>query len=128
MTRSALLAAYRDVREAICAIHDAADAIGAHLDRVQIYGDRERLAIALGGARDLLHRVQALERTLQRCGAIHTFAMESAAAAASEAAAVTDARPAGPAKSRLGKAWAIARQVLRASDPGPRPARRVCAR
>src|SRR5262249_7805423 len=67
MTSSALLTTYREVRDAISGIHDAADAVGACLDRVQIYGECGQLPTALSGTRELFCRVQALERTLGSC-------------------------------------------------------------
>jgi len=67
MTSPALLTTYRNVRDAVADIQQAASAVDEHLGRFQIYGEEEKIGQAITEAERIFAKVEWLEAELRRC-------------------------------------------------------------
>jgi hypothetical protein len=67
MTSTALLKTYREVRDVVGEIHQAAAAVDEHVGRFQVYGDHEQMDHALAEAERLLVNLRRLKLGLRRC-------------------------------------------------------------
>jgi hypothetical protein len=67
MTSTALLGAYRTVRDLVDELHQHATAVDAHLSRFQIYGSEEEIGEAIAETESLFVTLERLERELRSC-------------------------------------------------------------
>jgi hypothetical protein len=67
MTTAALLKTYREVRDVVGEIHQAAAAVDEHVGRFQVYGAREQIDHAMAEAERLFVNLRRLKLGLRRC-------------------------------------------------------------
>jgi hypothetical protein len=100
MACPAILSMYRQIRDTIADIYAAADRTEAHVARLPIYGEHDRLLTAFEELQQLARHVKHLEAALQSC---------AAAVATSTDAVATRIRPAA---DRRGEARASPAELV----------------